>query len=83
MRTYGIQANWVKEVKYDFTNAAGVKRGTYTRDNFGLVLLWNPAMNFSTHLVYNPRVQNRVFDDERNLYRGDGSNYNLGFEYNF
>jgi hypothetical protein len=83
MRTYGIQANWVKEVKYDFTNAAGVKRGTYTRDNFGLVLLWNPAMNFSTHLVYNPRVQNRVFDDERSLYRGDGSNYNLGFEYNF
>jgi hypothetical protein len=40
-------------------------------------------MNFSTHLVYNPRVQNRVFEDQRTLYQGEGSAYNLGFEYNF
>src|SRR5262249_50023452 len=83
MRTYGFYATWWKDVKYDYTNAAGVKRGTYQRDNMSITLLWNPAMNFSTHLVINPRVQNRVFDDQRNLYQGDGNSYSLGFEYNF
>lgn len=40
-------------------------------------------MNFSTRLVINPRTQNRVFDDQKNLYQGDGDSYSLGFEYNF
>jgi hypothetical protein len=82
-RTYGFYTTWWKDLSYDFTNAAGLKRGTYQKDNFNFVLLWNPAMNFSTHLTYNPRVQNRVFDDQRNLYQGSGKSYTLGFEYNF
>ena len=40
-------------------------------------------MNFSTHLVITPRTQNRVFDDQKNLYQGEGDSYSLGFEYNF
>jgi hypothetical protein len=82
-RTYGFYTTWWKDVKYDFTNAAGVRRGTYQKDNFSITLLWNPAMNFSTHLVFTPRTQNRVFDDQRNLYQGNGRSYSLGFEYNF
>jgi hypothetical protein len=83
MRTYGFYTTWWKDTKYDYTNAAGVKRGTYQKDNFAITLLWNPAMNFSTHLQYTPRTQNRVFNDQRNLYQGDGNSYQLGFEYNF
>jgi hypothetical protein len=83
LRTYGVQVVWNKDLKYDFTNAAGLKRGTYQKDVFTLAFLWIPAMNFSTHFTYNPRVQNRVFDDQRNLYQGEGNAYNVGFEYNF
>ena len=82
-RTYGFYTTLWKDMNYDFTNAAGVKRGTYQKPNMSITLLWNPAMNFSTHFVYNPRVQNRVFDDQKDLYRGDGNSYSLGFEYNF
>ena len=60
-----------------------MKRSTYQKENFSITLLWNPAMNFSTHLVINPRTQNRVFSDEKNRYQGDGDSYSLGFEYNF
>jgi hypothetical protein len=83
LRTYGVQAVWNKDLKYDFTNASGLKRGTFQKDVFTLSFFWIPAMNFSTHFVYNPRVQNRVFDDQRNLYQGEGNSYTVGFEYNF
>ena len=82
-RTYGFYTTWWRDLEYDYTNAAGLKRGTYQKDNFSITLLWNPAMNFSTHLVITPRTQNRVFDDQKNLYLGDGDSYSLGFEYNF
>ena len=82
-RTYGFYTTLWKDLKYDYTTPAGVKRGTYQKPNFSITALWNPAMNFSTHLTYNPRTQNRVFDDQRNLYQGDGKTFNLGFEYNF
>jgi len=82
-RTYGFYTTWWRDIKYDYTNAVGLKRGTYQKDNFSITLLWNPAMNFSTHLVITPRTQNRVFDDQKNLYLGDGDSYSLGFEYNF
>ena len=81
-RTYGFYATYWKDLDYDVT-INGVKRGTYQKDNFSVTLLWNPAMNFSTHLVFTPRTQNRVFDDRRDQYQGDGSSYSLGFEYNF
>ena len=82
-RTYGFYATWWKDVNYDYTNAAGVTRDTYQKPNFSITALWNPAMNFSTHLTYNPRVQNRVFGDQKNLYQGKGKSLTLGFEYNF
>jgi hypothetical protein len=82
-RTYGFYTTWWRDIKYDYTNAAGLKRGTYQKDNFSLTLLWVPAMNFSTHLVITPRTQNRVFEDQKNLYQGEGDSYSLGFEYNF
>jgi hypothetical protein len=82
-RTYGFYTTWWRDLKYDYTNATGLTRGTYQKDNFSITLLWNPAMNFSTHLVINPRTQNRVFEDQKNLYLGNGDAYQLGFEYNF
>lgn len=82
-RTYGFYTSIWKDIKYDYTDAAGVKRGTYQKPNYSITFLWNPAMNFSTHFLYNPRVQNRVFDDQRNLYLDSGRSYQLGFEYNF
>ena len=82
-RTYGFYTTWWRDIKYDYTNAAGLKRGTYQKDNFSFTFLWNPAMNFSTHLVITPRTQNRVFEDQKNLYQGEGDSYSLGFEYNF
>ena len=82
-RTYGFYTTWWKDLSYDYTTAAGVKRSTYQKPNFSVTLLWNPAMNFSTHLVYTPKVQNRVFSDQKNLYQGSGKNFSLGFEYNF
>lgn len=82
-RTYGFYTTVWKDLEYDYTNAAGVKRGTYQKLNYAITLLWNPAMNFSTHLVIQPRTQNRVFDDERERYQGNGRSYSLGFEYNF
>ncbi len=82
-RTYGFYTTWWKDIDYDYTNAAGLKRGTYQKPNFSITLLWNPAMNFSTHLVLTPRTQNRVFEDQKNLYQGDGNSYSLGFEYSF
>jgi hypothetical protein len=82
-RTYGFYATMWKDLKYDYTTPAGVKRGTYQKLNYSITFLWNPAMNFSTHLVWTPRTQNRVFDDQKDLYQGKGSSYSLGFEYNF
>ncbi len=82
-RTYGFYATWWRDLDYTFTNAAGVKRGTYQKDNMAITFLWNPAMNFSIHLQYNPRTQNRVFDDQKNLYQGNGKTMTLGMEYNF
>lgn len=82
-RTYGFYATAWKDMDYEYTNAAGLTRSTYQKMNYAFTLLWNPAMNFSTHLVISPRGQNRVFDDERDRYLGGGKSYSLGFEYNF
>jgi hypothetical protein len=82
-RTYGFYATYWRDLDYTYTNAAGVTRDTYQKDNMALTLLWNPAMNFSVHLVYNPRTQNRVFSDQKDLYLGKGKSMTLGMEYNF
>ncbi len=82
-RTYGFQAQWQKDLKYDFTNAAGLKRGTYTKPTMSVTALWAPAMNVSVYVAYTPRVQNRVFADQENRYLGAGKSYNLAMEYSF
>jgi len=83
-RTYGFYATYWRDMDYTFTNAAGVTRDTYQKyDNYAITFLWNPAMNFSVHLVWNPRTQNRVFSDQKELYQGSGKSMTLGMEYNF
>jgi hypothetical protein len=85
-RTYGFYATWWRDLKYDVTtvtNNVATTRGTYQKDNMAITFLWVPAMNFSTHLTYNPRTQNRVYEDSRIQYQGDGDSVSLGFEYNF
>ena len=82
-RTYGVLFNWNRDTEYTYTNAAGLKRAAYAKSAPTVTLLWNPAMNFSVHLNYNPLVQNKVFADQKDRYLGKGSTYGLGMEYNF
>jgi len=82
-RTYGAEIYWRHDLKYEYTTPERITRDTYTRDAFGITFLWNPAMNFSTHLSFSPRVQNIVFADERQFYQGNGKSWAVGFEYNF
>ena len=69
-------------LKYEYTTPTGLKRDTYTKPNYGVTLLWYPAMNVDFWLSFSPRVQNIVFDDQRNLYNDKASSFVLGFEYN-
>jgi hypothetical protein len=82
-RTYGIEAYYRKDTKYKYTTPAGDGRGVLLKPSYGMTFLWNPAMNFSTHFVWSPKVQNTVFEDQSNLYQGAGKSYSLGFEYAF
>lgn len=83
-RTYGLEAYWNNFLDYTYTTPGGVDRKTHGGDNYyGVNLLWNPAMNFSVHLNYTPRITNRVFRDERNLYKNDGDSLSFGVEYSF
>jgi hypothetical protein len=82
-RTYGFEAVYWKDSKYKYVNAAGLSRGVLLKPRYTLNLYFVPAMNFSTHININPKVQNTVFEDQADLYQGKGSSYSLGFEYNF
>jgi hypothetical protein len=82
-RTYGVEVYVRDHLKYEYTTPAGLKRDTHTKPNYGITLLWYPAMNFDFWLRYSPRVQNIVFEDERELYNDKASSYVLGMEYNF
>jgi hypothetical protein len=82
-RTYGVEVYLRDHLKYEYTTPAGLKRDTYTKPNYGVTLLWYPAMNFDFWLRFQPRVQNIVFEDERELYSDKASSYVFGMEYNF
>ena len=82
-RTYGVEVFVRDHLKYEYTTPAGVKRDTYTKPNYGITFLWYPAMNFDFWLSFSPRVQNIVFEDQRELYNDKASSYVLGMEYNF
>jgi len=81
-RTYGLEVFVRDHLKYEYTTPAGLKRDTYTKPNYGITLLWYPAMNVDFWLSFSPRVQNIVFDDQRDLYNDKASSFVLGFEYN-
>jgi hypothetical protein len=83
-RTYGLEVYARDNLTYEYTTPAGLTRDTTSDPFYGLTLLWNPAMNFSTHVLYNPKVQNTVFsDDPATPHLSEGSAFNVGFEYNF
>jgi hypothetical protein len=87
LRTYGFQASYYKDLKYEYTTPGGVTTDVGKHDGSNLVLLWSPAMNFSVHLNYN-------FPQSNSVYNANGAtttpissskveSWNLGFEYNF
>ena len=82
-RTYGFEAYYRKDPKYEYRTPAGVVRKVLKKPSYAITGLWNPAMNFSVHASINPKVQNVVFEDESNRYLGKGRAYQVGFEYNF
>ena len=82
-RTYGFETYYRKDWKYDYVTGAGVLRDVLLKPSYGLTLYFVPAMNFSTHLAWNPRVQNIVYRDRGQDYVSGGKSYQLGFEYNF
>jgi hypothetical protein len=82
-RTYGVEVFVRDHVKYEYTTPAGLKRDTYTKPNYGITFLWYPAMNFDFWLSFSPRIQNIVFEDQRELYNDKASSFVLGMEYNF
>ena len=82
-RSYGVEVFVRDHLKYEYTTSAGLKRDTYTKPNYGITLLWYPAMNVDFWLSVTPRAQNIVFKDQRELYNDKASSYVLGLEYNF
>ena len=82
-RTYGVEVFVRDHLKYEYTTPAGLKRDTYTKPNYGITLLWYPAMNVDFWLSVTPRAQNIVFKDQRALYNDKASSFVLGMEYNF
>ncbi len=83
-RTYGFEANYRHNFDYWYKTPGGTQRDVKMTNLFQMVLLWNPAMNFSTHLTYNPKTFNWVFKDtDSALYADKGNSWGLGFEYSF
>jgi hypothetical protein len=84
-RTYGFEFMPNTNLTYTYHTQTGDRKvytGRFQWGN-GLTLLWNPAMNFSVHFIYNPRVQNFVFEDQKQLFNNTGTSWDVGFEYNF
>lgn len=82
-RTYGVEVYWRDNLTYEYTTPEGLKRDTKSDAYYGITGLWYPAMNFSVHFQYNPKVQNTVFKDQSELHQNKGDSYQVGFEYNF
>jgi hypothetical protein len=82
-RTYGVELFVRDHLKYEYTTPAGLRRDTYTKPNYGITFLWYPAMNVDFWLSFSPRVQNIVFEDQRELFNDEASSFVLGLEYNF
>ena len=78
-RTYGFEAYWWRDMKYEYTSPAGVTTDFGNRDAMSLTLLWNPAMNVSFHLRMSPDSTTRSFTGVEST----SSSWDLGMEYSF
>jgi hypothetical protein len=86
IRTYGFQASWYHDFKYEYTSPTGVKSDFGDTNGASLAALWNPAMNFSVHLTYNFPQYNAVYMESTTTTPPSPvktSSWSLGFEYNF
>ncbi|HEX6634298.1 MAG TPA: hypothetical protein VF038_10045 [Usitatibacter sp.] len=85
-RTYGIQASYWKDFKYEYHGADGVTHNFGKAHGSNIVLLWNPAMNVSFHAAFNPNSQSAVFT-EASTGAGPSprtsSSWDIGMEYSF
>ncbi len=78
-RTYGIEAFYYRDSKYQYTSPAGVTTDFGNRTGTGITLLWNPAMNFSMHLVLPLEQTTRNFAGVERKSKS----WDLGMEYSF
>jgi hypothetical protein len=78
-RTYGFEAYWWRDMKYQYTSSAGVTTDFGNKQATSLTLLWNPAMNVSFHLRMTPESTNRSFTGAETK----SSSWDLGMEYSF
>lgn len=84
LRTYGFQASYYHDFKYEYTSGLGVHSDFGKTDGGTLTALWNPAMNFSVHLTYNFPQNNAVYTEAVSAPSPvKTSSWSLGFEYNF
>jgi hypothetical protein len=89
-RTYGFYASYAHDFKYKYTAPNGQTADFGKNNNKSITLLWNPAMNVSFHLTYNPNSQNAVFTEASLLPAGSttpspstSSSWSVGMEYSF
>ena len=78
-RTYGVEASYYRDMKYEYTSPAGVTTDFGNRDGMGVTLLWNPAMNVSLHFRL-------PFDSTTRNFAGverTTSSWDVGMEYSF
>jgi hypothetical protein len=83
MRTYGFQASWYHDFKYEYTSPTGVTSDFGHTNGKSLTALWSPAMNFSVHLNFSLPQENAVFPSPTAPAQVKSSAWNFGFEYNF
>ncbi|HEX4522907.1 MAG TPA: hypothetical protein VH704_05255 [Casimicrobiaceae bacterium] len=87
LRTYGFQASWYHDFKYEYTGPTGAKTDFGSTNGENLALLWSPAMNFSVHLNFNFPQSNAIYYPNGSTGQpppsAKTSSWNLGFEYNF
>jgi hypothetical protein len=88
-RTYGIQASYARDTTYKYTSPLGVSSDFGHGTSKNIVLLWNPAMNFSIHLNYSPNSHNAIYTEatttpaQVNALSRESSSWNFGAEYSF
>jgi hypothetical protein len=81
-RTYGVQASWAHDFHYTYTSPTGLEYDFGKNNAKNIALLWNPAMNVSFHLNYNPNSDSRVFNRATQT-PVTSSSYSFGVEYSF